>query len=101
MDPYKVLGLSPGASDDEIKKAYRTLARRYHPDANPGDKTAEQKMKEINAAYDMLINHKYDPASGASTASSGGASYSDPFGGYNPFGRQLPHLRPIRLRRLL
>ncbi len=86
MDPYKVLGLSPGASDDEIKKAYRTLAKRYHPDANPGDKTAEQKMKEINAAYDMLINHKYDPASGTSTASSGGASYSDPFGGYNPFG---------------
>ena len=101
MDPYKVLGLSPGASDDEIKKAYRTLAKRYHPDANPGDKTAEQKMKEINAAYDMLINHKYDPASGASTRIFRRRKLQRSVRWVQSLRRQLPHLRPVRLRRLL
>ena len=54
MDPYKVLGVAPGASEDEIKKAYRTLAKKYHPDLNPGDKAAAEKMNEINVAYDIL-----------------------------------------------
>ena len=49
-DLYEVLEISKGASDDEIKKAYRKLAKKYHPDLNPGDKEAEQKMKEVNAA---------------------------------------------------
>ncbi|MBR4305169.1 MAG: DnaJ domain-containing protein, partial [Clostridia bacterium] len=49
-DPYKVLGISPDATDEEVKKAYRTMAKKYHPDLNPGDKNAEQKMKEINEA---------------------------------------------------
>ena len=53
-DPYEVLGLSHGASDEEVKKAYRALAKKYHPDLNPGDKVAEEKMKEINAAYDRI-----------------------------------------------
>ncbi len=55
-DPYKVLGVSPNASDDEIKTAYRKLAKKYHPDLNPGDKYAAQKMNEINAAYDQIKN---------------------------------------------
>lgn len=55
-DPYKILGVSPNASDEEIKKAYRNLAKKYHPDLNPGDKEAERRMNEINAAYDQLKN---------------------------------------------
>ena len=55
-DPYQVLGVSPNASEDEIRQAYRRLAKKYHPDLNPGDKTAAQKMNEVNAAYDAIKN---------------------------------------------
>ena len=53
-DLYEVLEVQKGASADEIKRAYRKLAKKYHPDLNPGDKTAEDKMKEVNAAYEVL-----------------------------------------------
>lgn len=53
-DPYKVLGVAPGASPEEIKTAYRTLAKRYHPDLHPDDAAAAEKMNEINVAYDIL-----------------------------------------------
>jgi DnaJ-class molecular chaperone len=63
-DYYKVLGVSREAPADEIKKAFRKLARKYHPDVNPGDKKAEEKFKEINEAYEVLSDtekrHKYD-----------------------------------------
>ena len=56
MDPYKVLGLEPGASDEEVKQAYRRLAKKYHPDLNPGDAEAARKMQEVNEAYDRIKN---------------------------------------------
>ncbi|HEU4976208.1 MAG TPA: molecular chaperone DnaJ [Baekduia sp.] len=53
-DPYKILGVDRKASQDEIKKAYRKLARQYHPDRNPGDAQAEERFKEVQAAYDLV-----------------------------------------------
>src|SRR5262245_37519086 len=53
-DYYKILGVSKTASEKEIKQAYRKLARKHHPDVNPGDKTAEAKFKEVNEAYEVL-----------------------------------------------
>ena len=84
MDPYQILGVDRDATDEEIKRAYRRLAKQYHPDANPGDEHAAKKMQEINDAYDRIKNpEKYR----------GGASQSyNPYGqsyggyGYNPFG---------------
>lgn len=63
-DYYKILGVARGASADDIKKAFRKLARKYHPDVNPGDKKAEERFKEINEAYEVLSDadkrKKYD-----------------------------------------
>ena len=53
-DYYKILGVGKNASDEEIKKAYRKLARQYHPDRNPGDKKAEERFKQISQAHDVL-----------------------------------------------
>lgn len=54
MNPYSVLGVRKDASDDEISKAYKKLAKKYHPDLNPGEDTAARKMGEINQAYDQI-----------------------------------------------
>jgi len=55
-DPYRILGLQPGASEEEVKRAYRQLAKKYHPDMNPGDAHAAKMMNDINAAYDQIKN---------------------------------------------
>lgn len=58
MDWYKVLGVSRNADESEIKRAYKALARQYHPDANPGNEKAEEKFKDVVKAYDVLSNPK-------------------------------------------
>ena len=77
-DPYKVLGVDRGASDEEIKRAYRKLAKQYHPDLNPGDEYAKKKMQEINAAYDQIKN----PEKYRQNPYGGQGGWQDPFGGY-------------------
>ena len=88
--PYEVLGVSEGASQDEVKKAYRKLARKYHPDLNPGDAEAARKMVEINEAYQRIMNPSKFAREDARRATSspygsasqpGQGSYSSPFGG--------------------
>ena len=85
MDPYKVLGVSPNASDDEIKQAYRRLAKKYHPDRNPGDQEAAKKMQEVNAAYEQIKNPQaYQQTQQSGYGSQGYGGYTSY--GYDPFG---------------
>ena len=99
MDPYRVLGVEPSTPEEEITKAYRRLAKKYHPDLNPGDKSAEQRMREINAAYEQIklgktggtsyerTDGSYGPKprqqAGGGSQSGGAYRESDPFGGFD------------------
>lgn len=78
-NPYEVLGVPYDASEEEVTKAYRKLAKKYHPDLNQGNPEAAQKMSEINAAYDQIKNGD------TSTTSSG---YGNSYGGYTNYNRQ-------------
>lgn len=87
-NPYEVLGISPDASDEEIKKAYRKLSRKYHPDANvdnPNKEQAEEKFKEVQAAYQDIMNKGSAKGAGGYGNFSGFGSYGG-FGGYSGFG---------------
>ncbi|EJT84812.1 chaperone protein DnaJ [Pseudomonas putida S11] len=91
-DYYEVLGVERGASESDLKKAYRRLAMKYHPDRNPGDKESEDKFKEANEAYEVLSDASkraafdqyghagVDPSMGGGGAGFGGANFSDIFG---------------------
>lgn len=97
-DPYKVLGVDPSASDDEVKKAYRALARKYHPDKYRDSDLADlasEKMKEVNAAYEEIQNIRKNGGS-ARTSSNSGSQSSYNYGGgtsknplYNEIRRYL------------
>jgi len=94
-DPFAVLGVSSSATEDEIKSAYRKLAKKYHPDLNPGDKIAEQKMREVNEAYTRALQIKktgqdpyrnpYGGGSSSYGSSYSGSSYGQG-GGYGSYG---------------
>lgn len=92
-DYYEVLGVKKDASDDEIKKAFRKLAIKYHPDKNPGNKEAEAKFKEANEAYSILSDktkrQRYDQFGHAGVGGAGGSSGGNPFEGFNFNGQSF------------
>ena len=97
MDPYKLLGVTPQTSDDDVKRAYRELARKYHPDNyvnNPLADLAEQRMKEINEAYDQIMNER--AGRGSAKSSSGGGAYQQYSYGQSYNRQQSPQFSQIR-----
>lgn len=103
MDPYEIMELSPSATDEEIKQAYRRLAKKYHPDLNPGDPVAADKMQKINAAYERIKTIRQGGTAGSGSSYSGGSGGAGASGGYGhgqsgpygggqggPFGQDNP-----------
>ena len=100
-DYYEVLGINKNADDKAIKKAYRKLAKKYHPDINPGDANAEAKFKEVTEAYEILSNPEkrklydqfghaaFDGTGGAQSGAYGNAGSFEGFNGFNGFWQYL------------
>ncbi len=99
-DPYQELGVARGASADEVRKAFRKLAKKHHPDTNPGDKASEEKFKRVSAAFDIVGDpdkrKKFDAgeidADGRETSrgfggGGGGGPWGQPGGGWSPRGQ--------------
>ena len=98
-DPYSVLGITPQATDDEVKQAYRALARKYHPDNyvnNPLADLATEKMKEINEAYETIRTQRKNGGAGTAGASYGG-SYGSYGGSYGSYQGQASNLARARM----
>lgn len=90
-DPYQILGVSPSASDDEIKAAYRKLAKQYHPDRNNGSAEAERRMMQINDAYAQIVEMRKN---GGAQAGYGG--YSTGYGGSGQAQQSMPEFDAVR-----
>lgn len=88
MDPYTVLGIQRGASDDDVKNAFRKLAKTCHPDLHPNNPEAEARFKEINAAYDAIRNPQPDPMFPFEHSSFAGSPFEDLFANLRGFTRQ-------------
>lgn len=105
QDPYRILGVSPQASDDEIKKAYRALAKKYHPDVNNGSAQAEERMKEVNEAYSSIMKMRREGTSDGYSGGYGAGSYGGygaggyaNYGGYGSYGASSanPRMQAVR-----
>ena len=97
QDPYRVLGVSPQATDDEVKQAYRALAKKYHPDVNNGSPEAEARMKEVNEAYSTVMKWRREGtnASGFNGSTAGGSGGYGGYGG-DAYGNANPHMEAAR-----
>ena len=91
-DPYQVLGVSPSASDDEVKAAYRALAKQYHPDRNNGSPEAEKKMMQINDAYAQIVEMRKNGGQHAY----GGYQYGYGYGGSGQAQQHMPEYDEVR-----
>ena len=93
QDPYRILGVSPQATDEEVKKAYRALAKKYHPDVNNGSSEAEARMKEVNEAYSTVMKWRRE----GTNAYGHGNTYGSGQGyGGEAYGSANPHMQAAR-----
>ena len=104
-DPYSILGVSPSATDDEIKEAYRALARKYHPDNytddNPLKDLANEKMQEINEAYDEILKMRANAKKGESSSSGGQTGTGSAYGIYYEIRQKINARRFAEAERMI